>query len=154
MFAIILCGLPLICIKTTEAFAEATTSRDLLSAVKADTSFMILTPSSSTASITSALYVSTETLTPSLTKHLTTGKIRSSSCLTEIGCDCGLVDCPPTSIILAPESMYLIALDIASDVLNVSPPSLKLSGVTLTMPIINGESRLNPANFTAINQAP
>jgi len=89
--------------------------------------------------------VSTEILKPLPAKASITGITRDSSISIEIGSAPGRVDSPPMSRMSAPCFSSSIARSIASSGLSVSPPSEKLSGVTLTTPSIKGRSMSSPA---------
>ncbi len=58
----------------------------------------------------------------------------------------GRVDSPPTSTMSAPDSASVTPCAMAEGVSLNLPPSEKLSGVTLTMPMIRGAARSSPAN--------
>jgi len=76
----------------------------------------------------------------------TTGTTRASSSSTGTGSAPGRVDSPPTSMMSAPSSINARARATAASARSASPPSEKLSGVTLTTPISRGLSRPRPAN--------
>ena len=67
-------------------------------------------------------------------------RFSSSSCDTAFAP--GLVDSPPTSIIIAPFSIILSDRSIAAEKSSNTPSSEKLSGVTLSTPCIIGCSKL------------
>src|SRR4029079_11908860 len=66
---------------------------------------------------------------------------RPSSSSTETGSAFGLVDSAPTSTRAAPASSITCAAAAASTAVPNEPPSEKLSGVTLTMPITDGRGQ-------------
>jgi hypothetical protein len=102
--------------------------------VSADTSLISPAPAASTASITAALRVSTDTAAPEAASRSTTGTVRATSSPSQTGFDPGRVDSPPRSIMAAPAADISCPASIARSGASNRPPSEKLSGVTLTMP--------------------
>ena len=69
-----------------------------------------------------------------------TGNTRSSSSCSDIGVEYGRVLSPPTSMMSAPDFARLTACSTAARKSKCCPPSEKLSGVTLRMPITSGRA--------------
>lgn len=129
---------PLMCIMTTYASAEAQASA-IPSARRPLTSFMMSAPSERHSSATGVLRVSTDTGTSmDGTSSFKTGLSREISSSADTGADPGRVDSAPRSIMSAPCSTMSKACFRASPGSVHSPPSEKESGVTLRMPIIRG----------------
>src|SRR3990167_5477424 len=98
---------------------------------------MMLAPSSSAASATSVLYVSTESgIFKVLESFFITGRMRRISSLAEMGREPGREDSPPTSTRCAPSRSILSACKAAVSGSKNKPPSLKESGVTFRIPMI------------------
>ena len=128
-------GVPRICISTTGQRRAATSAAAAGSWRSAETSLTTRAPASSAACMVAALRVSTETATPCAASARTTGRMRACSCACGTGSAPGRVLSPPTSTRSAPASA------IASPAATGSawaPPSLKLSGVTLSTAMIAG----------------
>ena len=86
-------------------------------------------------------------LSPSAASASMTGRIRACSSAAATGVAPGRVDSPPTSMISAPSATIRRAWSSACSGSANSPPSEKLSGVTLTMPIridLGPRSRCRP----------
>ena len=128
------------CMATYVASEPATTSRIAGSASPPETSLTIRAPASSAAAATSARMVSTETTAPSAASPEMTGTTRSSSSATTGRVAPGRVDSPPTSRTSAPWASRSRPWASADAVSAYRPPSLKESGVTLTIPITRGRS--------------
>ena len=114
------------------------------------TSFTMSAPASSAASATAASVVSTEIATPECVRtRAITGTTRRTCSSASTRAAPGRVLSPPMSMMVAPSSTSCSAYCAASSALANWPPSLKLSGVTLTTPMIaNGSSettRSDPA---------
>ena len=91
--------------------------------------------------MTSALRVSTETAAPPAASWRITGAIRSISSRSHTGLAPGRVDSPPTSMIAAPCPAICAPASAAAIESANWPPSEKLSGVALTIPMTCGWSR-------------
>ena len=114
------------------------------------TSLMISAPSSTARAATTAFDVSIDTGRPdSPTSRRTTSATRRSSSAAETGSENGLVLSPPTSSRSAPASVSARPWATAASTSACRPPSEKLSGVTLTIPITSGRRRLPPGCKTS-----
>ena len=137
-------GLPCACMRISGQAKSAASGSERLSKVSADTSFQISAPARMAASATSGLRVSMEIMGPisksrvASRSSMMTGTVRRTSSLTLISSAPGRVLSPPMSIISAPWSISSNACFTATSRLSYRPPSEKLSGVTLRMPIICG----------------
>ena len=107
-------------------------------------SFTMRAPAASAASITVARRVSTETSIPWPARARITGITRRSSSASSGACEPGRVDSPPTSTMSAPAAAMARPCAIASSSAAKSPPSEKLSGVTLRTPMRCGRSSASP----------
>ena len=130
-------GSPFMCMTTTPQSLSAATCT-MTGSRKPDTSLMMAAPASTHAFATAAWRVSTLTQTPCSARARTTGSTRAVSSSTLTSADPERVDSPPTSIICAPSSSICCAQASAASGVLCVPPSLKLSGVTLRMPMITG----------------
>src|SRR6185437_11397599 len=131
------------CMRTTAAPARAHTSALRGSSRNAETSLMISAPASSTARATSLFTVSTEsgTVGRRRLRSRTTGSTRRSSSGSSTGVGlCGRVLSPPMSSRSAPSSTSRSPCATAASTEKNLPPSLKLSGVTLMIPMMQGPS--------------
>ena len=129
-------GLPRICINTIGTFNSATVESICSSNVPPEISFTISAPASMAALATAALFVSMEIGTASFWRILSIiGITRSNSWFTATFTALGRVDSPPISIMSTPFSIILSAWNKADCNRSNSPPSLKLSGVTLIIPM-------------------
>ena len=126
-------GVPRMCMITAPAPASATAST-MPGALRPPTSLTTTAPAARAARATAALRVSMLTWTPRATRASTTGTVRASSSATPTSAAPGRVDSPPTSTQLAPCSQSWRPRAMAASRLACSPPSEKLSGVTLRMP--------------------
>src|SRR5688572_9965851 len=106
-------------------------------------SLTIEAPASSAARATSDFVVSTESgvLTRFASASIT-GTTRAISSSTETGSPPGRVDSPPISMISAPSEIISSARARALSRERNCPPSLKLSGVTLRMPMMSVRSSM------------
>ena len=128
------------CISTTKAPDAAATSRLRGSWVRPLTSLMIAAPAATAAAITAALRVSMETVTPCRANASTTGSTRRSSSPSGTSTAPGRVELAADvddvrTLLRQPQPVLDRALRVG-----MRPPSLKLSGVTLRMPISRGRS--------------
>ena len=119
--------------------ASATTPASSGSPRSAVTSLTSSAPSSSARRATSLFAVSIDTGTPS--SRSSTGTTRRSSSSSGTPSDPGRVDSPPMSTIAAPSAIIRRAAAAATSGSRWSPPSEKLSGVTLTIPITAGRCK-------------
>src|SRR5512135_633638 len=127
------------CIRTTPARASAASRSRAGSPPSARMSLMIAAPASRARRATSALVVSTEIGAPTRgASASTTGTTRRSSSSAETGSAPGRLDSPPMSSRSAPSSTRRRACATASSRVQARPPSEKLSGVTLTIPMTRG----------------
>ncbi|CAL1241227.1 protein of unknown function [Candidatus Methylocalor cossyra] len=134
-------GVPCICINTTAALRAAKTLNIFLSAKPAEISLIRSTPASKATSATLLSVVSTLNRHPAgslLRRRRTTGITRSICTSADTGSAPGLVDSPPISIISTPSAIISSARRSALSGSKYSPPSEKLSGVTLSIPIMIG----------------
>ena len=131
-------------LSTTHAPRRATTACACGSWESALMSFTIRAPASSASSITAARRVSTETRTPSSARARITGITRRSSSASLGACEPGRVDSPPTSMMSAPPAAMARPCATAPLSTAKSPPSEKLSGVTLRTPMRRGRSNVSP----------
>ena len=114
--------------------------------VSAETSLMMCAPSWAARRITSALRVSIERRARlCLARACRTGNTRRHSSSRSTASEPGRVDSPPMSRMSAPSASSRSACSIAASAARKRPPSEKLSGVTLTMPMISGLSSARPA---------
>ena len=104
------------------------------------------TPTPAARRITSALRVSMESGTRKRgASTSSTGITRRNSSSRSTGSAPGLVDSAPMSMMSAPSASSRSACATARRGARKRPPSEKLSGVTLTMPMIRGRSNASPA---------
>ena len=99
---------------------------------------------SAAEAITRAWRVSTETTAPLAAKWRMTGRTRASSSSGGTGAAPGRVDSPPMSRMSAPAASSASPWAMAAAGSRKAPPSEKLSGVTLTMPMMRGRSSASP----------
>src|SRR5665213_949138 len=129
------------CMRITPAFWSAHTSAIFASRRKPDTSLMTSAPCARTARATPLFTVSIEigTWGCESCSRWSTGSTRasSSSSLTGVA-PCGRVDSPPMSSMSAPIAISRRPCAAAAEGEKNLPPSLKLSGVTLMIPMIRG----------------
>ncbi len=108
---------------------------------RAVTSFRISAPAAAAISATCDLLVSTEIGILSLPRRLSiTGMTRRSSSSAEIPVEPGRVDSPPMSMMCAPARSMAMACAAAASGSRKRPPSEKLSGVTLSTPMMSVRS--------------
>jgi hypothetical protein len=125
--------------RQTPAPLSTATSSIAASAVRAETSLMIWAPAATASRATAALRVSIETGTFVWRQRASiTGMTRRSSSAGPTGCEPGRVLSPPTSIRSAPSHARSSPWWMAAAGSKWRPPSEKLSGVTLRMPISSG----------------
>ena len=139
-------GSPSACIRQTGAPRSAARARLPGSWRSAETSLKRSAPASRAAAATAALRVSIEigSAKPSARSAAITGAVRAISSASGTGSAPGRVDSPPMSRMSAPASARARAAARAVGSVACSPPSEKLSGVTLRMPMIRGRSRARP----------
>ena len=129
------------CITTNPAPLSALTRATVASSRPPDTSFTMCAPADTAASATVPFTVSTETTASgrsASTPRITGSTRRISSTALTGSAPCGRVDSPPMSTRSAPSSSRVSACAMAKSASAWRPPSLKLSGVTFTMPITSG----------------
>ncbi|KAL2256553.1 hypothetical protein VTK26DRAFT_1497 [Humicola hyalothermophila] len=142
-------GVPRMCMRQTVAPRRATVGSMSGSMAPPDTSLTMSAPAATAASATRARYVSTETSTGRrdasegcVRISRTTGTTRASSSSRGTSGVCGAVDCPPTSIMVAPASRKDVMVSrrrVGSEAVveegsgRCWPPSEKESGVMLRM---------------------
>ena len=119
------------------------TNSTILGSVKPVTSFTIEAPTRTAALATSTCRVSIDTMAPFCASARTTGSTRRASSSALTGVKPGRVDSPPTSMMSAPSSSICRPYAMAASASKCSPPSLKLSGVTLRTPMMRGRSNLS-----------
>mmetsp|Transcript_1919 Transcript_1919/g.5096 ORF Transcript_1919/g.5096 Transcript_1919/m.5096 type:complete len:249 (+) Transcript_1919:1759-2505(+) len=135
------------CMSTIGTRSRATVGNMSRSKVPPDTSFTMSAPARTAASATAACRVSIET---AVSRHRSrrarmTGTVRRICSSTSISVAPGLVDSPPMSMMVAPSST--ISRARATDRSTPSspslhfPPSLKESGVTLSIPMTRVRSK-------------
>ena len=134
------CGAPCLCIRQTATFEPATAS-SAPSPCSALMSLTMAAPALMAARITSVLQVSTDTGTLPPCNASMIGSTRRSSSSIPTDCAPGRDDSPPISRMSAPSSSSRKACAIPAAVDAWRPPSENESGVTLTMPMINGRLR-------------
>ena len=119
---------------------EATASESMAGSPSSPvTSLMISAPHSRARSATAAFEVSIDTGTPdSRTSRRTTSAVRRISSSASTGVEKGRVLSPPTSRRSAPSATRRKPCATAASTAAWRPPSEKLSGVTLTIPITSG----------------
>ena len=139
-------GSPWACMSTTGSPLSAATRKARGSCPSAATSLMMRAPASAARRMTSALRVSMEMGTPTcLARAATTGMTRRTSSSAATGSAPGRVDSPPMSRISAPSASSCRLCATAAPGSSHRPPSEKLSGVTLTIPMRRGRSMARPA---------
>src|SRR5579864_641210 len=131
-------GVPCMCMRIAPA-PESRTISAIPSPCNAVTSFTMWAPAASACRATSALDVSTESITADCSASArTTGSTRCNSSSSETGCEPGRVDSPPMSSRSAPSCTSFSPCAMAVLTEKNCPPSEKLSGVTFTIPITSG----------------
>jgi hypothetical protein len=106
---------------------------------RAETSFQIVAPAATAARATAGFMVSIEIGTALSRRTASiTGMTRAISSASATGSAPGRVDSPPTSRMSAPSAISRRAWEIAALGSRKRPPSEKLSGVTLTIPMTRG----------------
>ena len=147
-------GLPCACMRQTGAPAPATTSAIAGSCSMADTSLTIDAPAESAARATPALRVSIEIgPMPSRESASITGSTRAVSASAGTSRAPGRVDSPPMSMIPAPATRMARACSMARSGARWRPPSEKLSGVTLRIPMIRAPGRMRSMPATGARGA-
>ena len=137
-------GVPRMCMRQTGQPRRRTSGRAAGSCVRAETSLTMRAPASSAAAMVPVLRVSMESTAPWRARAAMTGRTRACSSSGGRGVAPGRVLSPPMSMMSAPSSSIRSPEAMAMPGSSVVPPSLKLSGVTLRMPMSAG--RLNPAH--------
>ena len=132
-------GLPCMCIKHTPQPDSRATSSICGSPSRAVTSLTTSAPAASASRATTAFEVSIDSGTGACERRASmTGRTLASSVFAATLSLPGRVLSPPISMISAPSAASRSAWSTAADISTNWPPSEKLSGVTLTIPITSG----------------
>src|SRR6266542_1713618 len=117
-------------------------------------SLTMAAPASSAARATMAFVVSIEIgMVERFASYLITGRtLCSSSSADTVAAPPGRVDSPPTAMMSAPSAIICSAWASALAIEKNAPPSLKLSGVTLSTPITSVRSPMESWRPSAIGQ--
>ena len=138
-------GAPCMCMRMT-SHRDPAAKVMAPSSASALTSFQIVAPAANAALAVPILRVSME-IGRSVRRlsRAITGSVRAISSVSLTGSAPGRVDSPPMSSTSAPAATRRSACSTAASGSKALPPSEKLSGVTLTTPMISGRRRVGSA---------